>query len=454
MTYTHQHIVETPSRSDLFTDIAYSVVKSSPDVILIINALGTIVAINDRCESLLGYEAKELLGKTVETLIPERYPNHAAMRQKYQQCPIARVMGDRPVLYALHKSGVQIPVNIALSPLETEETQEKLIQAVIRDAMPQWISQRTQHLQTVAMNAAASGIVITDFRGVIEWVNPAVAQMTGYSIHELIGQHTRMLKSGEHDASFFKDLWETVKAGNTWFGEITNRRKDGTLYYEEQHISPVPDEEGNITHFIAIKQDVTDRKIAEMKLREANEKLMHHLKKVEFLQKKLRAQSIRDPLTNLFNRRYLSETLKREISRAKRDHTALSAIAIDVDGFKKINDTYGHAVGDNVLKMLAKVMLSLTREADIACRLGGDEFLIVMPGALSQVAKQRAEDIRLLFLHEQTSEYNNPDDPLCSLSIGVTQLHDNETSDSFLQRSDQALYQAKQGGRNRVVENA
>ncbi len=454
MTHPRQDVTETSSRSDLFSDIAYSVVKSSPDVILIVNALGTIVAINDRCEALLGYTPRELLGQTVETLIPACYQDHAEMRSKYQQHPIARVMGERPVLCALHKSGVQVPVNIALSPLEAEGTQDKLIQAVIRDAMPQWISQRTQQLQAIAMNAAASGIMITDIRGVIEWVNPAIAQMTGYSIHELIGQHTRILKSGEHDVSFFKDLWKNVKAGNTWFGEITNRRKDGTLYYEEQHISPVRDEEGHITHFIAIKQDVTDRKIAEMKLREANEKLIHHLKKVESLQKKLRAQSIRDPLTNLFNRRYLSETLKREISRAKRDHTALSAIAIDVDSFKKINDTHGHAVGDNVLKMLAKVILNLTREGDIACRLGGDEFLIVMPGAISSVAKQRAEEIRLLFLQEQPSEYNDSNDPLCSLSIGVTQLHEGETSDLFLQRSDRALYQAKQEGRNRVVEYA
>lgn len=428
-----------------------AIVRSSPDVIVVVDDGGRIAFVSERCRALLGFMPEELLGQPVEVLVPDGHRHHAEMRTAYQANPAAKQMGRRPVLTARHKSGAPIPVEIALSPLPSVPGYGPLVQAVIRDAMPHWLVQREKLLQSVAMDAAANGIVITDARGVIEWVNPAVTRITGYSSGEMVGQHTRLLKSGEHDDDFYKELWQTVCDGRTWFGEIANRHKNGTVYYEEQHIAPVRGEGGSITHFIAIKQDVTARRTAEAKLSAANEQLQARLREVEALQRQLREQAIRDPLTHLFNRRYLSETLRREVTRALRDHLSLSVIAIDLDHFKAINDGEGHAAGDAVLQVMGQLLTRATRESDLACRLGGDEFLVVLPGSTQEVARKRAEILRATFFESQAerSGSSRPETP--SLSIGVTELRPDDTVDSLLSRGDNALYEAKRTGRNRVV---
>lgn len=122
------------------------------------------------------------------------------------------------------------------------------------------------HLQSTALDAAANAIVITNRDGIIQWVNPAFTKITGYSSDEIVGEHTRVLKSGKHDHLFYESLWNTVLSGNVWEGELINKRKDGSFYYEEQTITPVKDKNGSVTHFIAIKQDVTEKKKLEQQL--------------------------------------------------------------------------------------------------------------------------------------------------------------------------------------------
>ncbi len=134
-------------------------------------------------------------------------------------------------------------------------------------------AEKSLRLHLTAMQSAANGVVITGTDGAIQWVNPAFTRMTGYSANEVIGRNLRFLKSGHHDAAFYKTLWETIRAGRVWQGEIVNRRKDHSLYTEEQTITPVADTEGSITHFVAIKLDVTERREAQERLRELNETL-------------------------------------------------------------------------------------------------------------------------------------------------------------------------------------
>ncbi len=260
-----------------------AILQSSPDVIVIVDEHGQIVFVSGRCQHLLGYEPRELLGKKIEVLVPGQFMHHTQMREKYQTDPHAKPMSSRSILVAQHKFGIKVPVDIALSPLPPISGNTRLVQAVIRDAMPRSKGQLDMLVQSVAMNAAANGIVLTDIQGVIQWVNPAVTRMTGYASSELIGKSTRLLKSGKHEPVFYKNLWQTVMSGSTWFGEIINRRKDGTLYYEEQHIAPVRNEDGNITRLIAIKQDVTARKMAEIKLEAANQELTQQVTEIERL---------------------------------------------------------------------------------------------------------------------------------------------------------------------------
>lgn len=428
-----------------------AIYQYSPDAIVIVDGEGLIVSVNERCKTLLGYDPDELIGQAVEILVPPDVTNHVELRYQFEPNGIAKSRSTRPVLRAQHKSGQTVSVDISLSPLPPIQGYEGLVEAAIREFVPRADAQNNLHLQSVAMDAAANGIVITDIDGVIQWVNPAVSKMTGYAYNELVGQHSRLLKSGQHDEAFYQDLWRTIIAGDTWFGDIVNRRKDGTIYYEEQHIAPVRDDAGDLTHFIAIKQDVTARKQAEWELQKANDELTRQLAQIEALQQKLREQAIRDPLTNLFNRRYLEESLKREIARVKRSGIELCVISIDIDEFKQLNDMAGHASGDAVLKMLSNTIMSHTRECDIACRLGGDEFLIVLPDISLERTQMRAEELRAVFEQNQRDHSTSSPVPVVSLSMGVAHLQPQETADRLLSRVDQALYEAKHRGRDQVV---
>ncbi|MBI4840043.1 MAG: PAS domain S-box protein [candidate division NC10 bacterium] len=139
----------------------------------------------------------------------------------------------------------------------------RLYETVRRELIERKKIEERLRLQSTALNSAASAIVITDREGLITWVNPAFTQLTGYIPEEALGQTMRLLKSGKHDQAFYRHMWETILAGQVWHGEVINRRKDGSIYTDEQTITPVFNERGEISHFVTIKQDITDRKRAE-----------------------------------------------------------------------------------------------------------------------------------------------------------------------------------------------
>jgi len=195
--------------------------------------------------------------------------------------------------------------------------------------------------------------------------------------------------------------------------------------------------------------DISDRKQMETKLAKSNENLRSRVTEIESLQEQLREQAIRDPLTELFNRRYLQETLDREIARAEQNGRPVSLIIMDLDHFKRINDTYGHVAGDTILIAIGKLIRANCREDDVACRYGGEEFLVVMPGAPIQVAQKRAN---LLCDKIQKLNVNYNDHIMqTTVSLGVAAFPvDGSSGEEILICADRALYQAKQDGRNRV----
>lgn len=294
-----------------------------------------------------------------------------------------------------------------------------------------------------------SGVVITDQDGVITWVNPAACHMTGYAASELIGNRPNLLKSGRHDKSFYDELWTTVRSGAIWQGAIINRHKDGSEYHEEQTIAPVHDRAGAITHFIAIKQDVTERVRAENLLRETRDELARRVTEVEALHAQLRELAVRDSLSGLFNRRYLDETLPRELAKATRDRTSVTLVMIDIDHFKRVNDKHGHTIGDRMIAELGGILRTQSRVYDVACRYGGEEFAVVMLAAALKDGVACAEGWRDSF--GAVSVPAGTTTVQATLSAGVAEWSRDETADELLARADSALYQAKRAGRNRVV---
>ena len=287
---------------------------------------------------------------------------------------------------------------------------------------------RTQ-LLVAALEASANSIVITDVSGRIEWVNPAFCALTGYASHELIGQNSRLLKSGVHDAEFYGDMWRRLLQGDSWRSEITNRRKDGSLSTEELIITPVENEKGEIHHFIGIKQDIAERK-----------------RMIEELQR----QAKTDMLTGLANRRCFFHQAESELARIKRGKAGEAVLLmLDIDHFKQVNDTYGHAVGDGVLVHLAGSLRVSLRRSDLASRLGGEEFALLLPETTAEQGLRFAERLR-----SQVAVSVAAADAVSigyTVSLGLAMIGRADKSvDVVLARADSALYRAKQGGRNRV----
>ncbi|WP_337288540.1 response regulator [Candidatus Methylomirabilis sp.] len=247
-------------------------VNAAPDAILLVNKAGRIVLANEEAERLFGYAQQELLGAPVEMLVPERLRSqHVEQRATYLTNPVTRPMGVGLELYGVRKDGREFPVDIKLSHYPTKDG--GIVMSAIRDITARKQAEAQLHLQHTALEAAANGIMITDREGTITWVNSAVTQLTGYTAQELLGRNSRLLKSGQHDNAFYQHIWATILAGQVWHGEMINRRKDGDLYTEEQTIAPVRDSRDQITHFIAVKQDVTARKRADADLAAANAEL-------------------------------------------------------------------------------------------------------------------------------------------------------------------------------------
>jgi PAS domain S-box-containing protein len=258
-----------------------AIVESSHDAIVSTDLKGIIASWNAAAEHLYGYTAGEIIGQSIAQIIPEE-------RHQERTEVLRRISTGEHVSHfessCITRDGRTIPVSLTVSPLKDASGNIVGTSAIIHDITERKRKEEQLRLQSAALEAAANAIVITDSQGIILWVNPAFTSLTGWSREEVVGKTPRALKSGRHDSNFYRDLWETVTAGRVWQGEMTNRRKDGSLYTEEMTITPVRDGAGAISRFIAIKQDVTRRKKAEQSLLETNTRLAHALEELQTAQ--------------------------------------------------------------------------------------------------------------------------------------------------------------------------
>ncbi|MCE9664995.1 EAL domain-containing protein [Halomonas sp. M5N1S17] len=301
----------------------------------------------------------------------------------------------------------------------------------LRDALEQRdraLANSRENLQLAerVIESSLEGILVTDPNNRIEFVNPAFTRMTGYTAEEAIGQAPEILASGRHDATFYRQMWDALKQHGFWRGEIWNRRKNGELYLELLTITAITGDNGEVTHYAALFNDITHVRENEDRIR----KLAYY-----------------DPLTTLPNRRLLEDRLQLAIRHAHRNQSRLAVVFVDLDHFKQINDTLGHAVGDELLVMIADRLQSRLREDDTLARLGGDEFLILLPDLeeveeVTRVARRLVEAVGepcIIDGHEFSVG--------CSLGISLYP-DDAASAEALIHDADVAMYRAKQEGRS------
>ena len=291
------------------------------------------------------------------------------------------------------------------------------------------ISEYSLETYKAAMDQAPAAIMITNSRGRIEYVNDAFLKSSGYAREEIIGRSPAMFQSGQTDEAVYQNLWQTILSGYVWRGEVLNRRKNGDQYWDNMAISPLRDRFGRISHFVAVREDVTERKGREEDLRQL-------------------AQI--DPLTGIGNRRFLLERAEHEQLRAERFGSPLSVLLLDIDHFKQINDRHGHAAGDETIRKVALACVDSVREIDVVGRYGGEEFVIVLPGTDLEGARELAERLRAT-ISRITVPGSDGNSFELTASVGVATYGPGDELEHLLAAADAALYRAKSLGRNRVV---
>ncbi len=298
----------------------------------------------------------------------------------------------------------------------------------LRDVTQQKLDNDRLRQAAAVFGSTNEGVMITDPQGTIQMVNAAFCALTGYSEEEVLGQPANMLNSGRHDTLFYQEMWSSILETGSWQGEIWNRRKDGTTYPELLSVSSVLDDAGHISHYVGVFADISRLKESEQKLAY----LAHH-----------------DMLTGLPNRLMLQARLEGSLSIAKRQKEQLALLLLDLDRFKDVNDSFGHAAGDELLQQVAKTLQNQLREADSVCRMGGDEFAILLDGIhrTEDAGKVANEIISAL---TKTWDLSNGCSVAIGASIGIS-IYPSQTEDAeaLLQHADAALYRAKSEGRGR-----
>lgn len=288
-------------------------------------------------------------------------------------------------------------------------------------------SESSLRLAYKVIEASHDAVMITDARGVIQSVNPSFCKLTGYSMNEAVGQTPNLLSSGQHDESFYRQMWQRLQQQGYWQGEIWNKRKNGEIYPEWLSISAVRDENGAINQYAAIFSDITERKKREQKIHEL---------------------AYFDELTGLANRRLFQDRLEQALANAKRHNHQLAVLFLDLDLFKRINDTLGHQAGDEALRQVATRLQKASRAGESVARLGGDEFTMLVPECdgvhdIEKLAQRIVAQFDLPFQIQQNELVLTT-----SLGISIYPQHGADAGE-LLKFADAAMYQAKESGRNK-----
>ncbi len=384
-----------------------------------LNRMGVITQANLAAAQLLGSARVDLAGKhlsawLVETAVPTftSFMRQVFLADARQSCELALCVGGqiRTVQLDASVSDDQQKCRLALVDITERKQAEAKLQ-----------------LAASVFTHAHEGIMITDAAGTLIEVNDTFTTITGYSREEAVGQNPRILKSGIQTPEFYAVMWKALADQGHWIGEIWNRSKNGKLYAATQTVSAVRNAAGCTQHYVSLFADITDIKEHQQQLEHG----AHH-----------------DALTGLPNRVLLADRLLQAMLQSQRRNNAVAVVYLDLDGFKQINDKYGHGVGDQMLVLLSQHIKEALREGDTLARIGGDEFVAVLVD-LESTADCELVLARLLSAAAQTVTIGEAALKV-SASIGVTIYpQDGSDADLLLRHADQAMYIAKDTGKNR-----
>ncbi len=419
-----RRIMEANQKAASAKAYAEALIEAAPDAWLIMNPEGYICGINAQTLSIFNYEREEMLGMKIEQLMPERLRfHHIGQRSNFFANLKSRPIDKGDGLVGLTKNGHEFPIEISLSHTEANGT--PLAIAAMRDVTEKRKAEQRQRLTQQVFEITAEPILITDCKKCMVDMNDAFCHLSGFSREELLGKTPARLSSGRHDAAFYKAIWESLEEHGHWQGEVWNRHKSGAAYPNLVTISSVKNSRGQTTHFVATYSDISSLKENEDRL-----ELLAHF----------------DQLTGLPNRMLFHDRLRGARARAHRNGTVFAVMYVDLDGFKAVNDTLGHAAGDQLLENVAAQLRACVREDDTVARLGGDEFAVLFNGLEESTL---IDHLATRIIDSLSLTVDSDDGPLRvsgSAGIGIYPS-DGENEESLLEHADQAMYEAKRRGK-------
>lgn len=385
-----------------------------------------LIDVNPAFAARRGYTVEEMRGMKVDQLFAPGFT------PAYHDAQIGVDRKAQVMFESRHvcKDGSTFPVWVDLTVTSDANGQASMRVACAFDTTGRRKAEEDLRIAATAFEAQ-DGIMVTDAAGVIQRVNPAFSRITGYDEAEVIGKKPSLLHSGRQDEKFYVQMWASIARDGYWQGELVNRRKDGEFFTERLTISAVRNPGGQVTHYVGSFADVTRQREAESKA--------EHL-------------AYFDALTDLPNRMLLHDRLEHALSWSSRSQDYCALLFVDLDNFKKVNDTIGHHAGDQLLVKAAQRLKAVAREGDTVARFGGDEFVVILEdlgddaNAAGVHAGMIAEKLRA-----SMSEAYELDGQVfyCSASVGATLFKGGvDATESILMHADLAMYRAKQDGRN------
>jgi diguanylate cyclase (GGDEF)-like protein/PAS domain S-box-containing protein len=421
----HKPPTGSPMSDEIAAEYYRAIVQSSDDAIISKTLQGLVTSWNPAAKAIFGYSSEEMLGKSLLVLLPpEKSDEERYILERIQEGETV----DHFETTRIHKDGQRVDVSVTTSPIRDKSGEIIGASKIARNITAQKIAERQLKLTSSVFTSTSEGILIADRKGFIVDINDAFSRITGYAKAEVIGQDAWMFRSSSQGPEVFRLINTALRQRGEWRGEIWSRRKDGPSYSVILTISSVRDTYGDVQNYVALFSDITPLKLQQ-------EKLEHS---AQF-----------DPLTDLPNRLLLSDRLHQAMAMCQRQNQSLAVIYLDLDGFKYINDHYGHDVGDALLVSVSNRMRLALRDVDTLARIGGDEFVAVLANIDStQDCIQLVQRVLCACaepVHIQGRELK------ITASIGVTIYpQDDAEADQLMRHADQAMFEAKQNGKNRI----